>query len=169
MKDLHNYILEKLDNNINKKIKANNIEVVNKNDITSFEKDIVDIYINEITLYGMANGIIEKINIINNYINKIMIILGILTIIMFVLLFVIKKYKYLGSIIIANGLIIIFLYIAIYENIDSENLLIITENFSIILVNIIKNIGSLLLKMSIVSIVVGFVTSLTLSCKGKKK
>lgn len=161
-------ILEKLDSNIDNNLKSSNLEVVNREDISSFEEDIKDIYIKEITLYGMTNNIILKLNTLNSYINKMIIILSVILVILFSLLIIIKKFFLFASSIIASALIILFLYIAVYENIDSNNLLLITENFSLILSCIIRNIGSLLLKISIISILIGIIFSLTNACKAKK-
>ena len=161
-------IKNKLDENINEFLKKNNIDVINKDDIIPFENDIKEIYENEITLYKMADSvapIIGKMKLINNVVIGLSVSIGIL----FILLIVIHQAKFWGSIILASGLIILFLYIAVYDNIDVNNLLVITEKFSKVLIVIIRNLGSICLKIGLLTSIIGIILSLTLSCKEREK
>ena len=147
-------IKEKLDNNINSFLKKSNLKLLNEKEINSFENDIVDVYINEITLYKMADGYISKYNIGNKYL-KVALVVNIILILLICLCLRKNKNNHYGSCFITAGLIILFIRLAVYERIDMKNILIITENFSRLIRDLLVYNNKMLLYSSIIFLVLG--------------
>ena len=132
----------------------NNVYQGNK---TTLDKELLKDKIK--CLYSYADGLINTFYKIYHIINKVVIVL---LIVLFVLIFLAKllfKYNYLSSSILASGLIILFIRIFIYERIDADYLLVITENFSNILTLIINTIGNYLLSIGIGLVIFGVIST----------
>ena len=69
----------------------------------------------------------------------------------------------------ASGLIILFSYVIIYEKIDIESILIITDNFSLLIRKILTNLKELFFLLGIVLIIIGIMISIIKSCVKQKK
>jgi len=160
-------INKKLKENIDNYLKENNVDVVNNNDIDSFISEVVDIYKDEIMLYNTLDSFINSFNKISNILNYGIIILLVITIILFIVNIKFRSY-YLSSF-MSVGLILLFLRMVIYEKIDVINILIVSEEFSLILKNIITLIGTLLLKFGIIFIIIGLVLMLVIKCQQEKR
>ena len=155
--ELKNHIQE----NINSFLKKSNLSITDQDGLNNFIDDLVNVYKNEVCLYSYANSFINIFFRISKIINKVVIGLSILLVILFILSKKLLNFAYLSSSIFASGLIILFIRMFIFERIDAENLLIITENFSNIVTIIINNIGTYLYYIGIGLIVFGII----LSCK----
>ena len=161
-------IKEKLDKNIEDFLKKSNLDVLNKKDLLLFEDEMINIYKNEITLYKMANKFIPKYNKLNKYINISLIITIITLIILFNIFRNIKIYSF-GVITLGIGMNILFIRMAIYDRIDMDNVLIITEKFSQLLRIVLNYISNLLLGVAIVLGILGIFRIFTFSLRRKKR
>ena len=157
-------IEEKLTNNIDNYLKENNLKISNKESINMFKKDITNIYSEEINLYKMLNGFVDNIYEIYNLLDKIIVALAIACFVIFVIILLLKV-KYIGSILIANGLMLILSKYLILNNIEVNNITIISDYFSIILRNIVNNIYNNILYFGVFSIVIGLIITLFVSTK----
>ena len=145
-----------LENNINAFLKKSNLKILNQDDVNKFANDLVDIYKNEICLYGFLDNYISTFAKIGRIINTLLIIFSIAIFILLILLKVVNSH-YISSSLIASGLIILFVRIFVYEKIDINGLLIITELFSNILRLILTILGKMLLSIGIGLIIVGVI------------
>lgn len=163
-----NNIKEKLDDSINTFLKKSNLSILNKNDLSLFEDEMVNIYKNEITLYKMANKFITKYQKLNKYINISLIVTIIITSILFIYLRKIKLYSS-GVIALGVGMIIFFIRMAIYDRIDMDNILVITENFSQLVRIVLNYISKLLLGFGILLCTLGIFSIFTFSLRRKSR
>ena len=161
-------IQKKLDKNIDEFLKSSNLDLLNKDDLLSFEQEIVDIYKNEITLYGMINSVIPKYPKLNKYIDRLLIIVGILFIGLMVILRRNRVFTK-GALLVASGLIILFIKLAIYERIDMDNIILITENFSYLIRSTLNYINMLLLIIGLVLTFLGICQIMIRSLFKKEK
>lgn len=157
---------KKIESNIKKIEEHDNLEVIDSDNIQNFINDIVNIYQNEIRLYGFIDSFITSFNSIKNFINNcfILVIISLLILIPFIKRFV--QNNYLNSCIMSTGIILIIIRIFLYERIDVGNILIITKSFSIILNKIIVNIGIVMYIISLELILVSII--LMLNCVKEK-
>ena len=160
----------KLKINIDNYVKKTSLTVMNKTELDKFVNDIVDIYKNEICLYGYTDSVITKIPKINKLVNIGIIISAITLCILVFILFKFIKARFISSIIAASGLIILFIRLFIFEKIDSDNILIITEDFSKILRIVMNSVKSNLLLIPIGLITIGLlILIIEVMCKPQKK
>ena len=157
-------IEEKLNSNIENYLKDNNLKISNKESINMFKKDISNIYKEEINLYNMLNGFVDNFYEIYGLLNKVTYILAITCFILFIVILLLKV-KYIGSIIIANGLILMVSKYLVLNNIAVNNVTIISDYFSIILRNIVNNIYNNILYIGVFSIIIGIIITLFVSIK----
>ena len=156
--------------NIDNYFKQTKLSISNKNELNKFVNDLVNKYVEEICLYGYTDSVITKIPKLSKLVN-----IGLISsiVILIILCFILIKYtksKYFSSIIIASGLIILFIRLFIFEKIDIDNILIITEDFSEILRNYLNFFRNTLLSLSIILIIVGGIIIIVESiCKPSKK
>ncbi len=159
-------IKEKLDSNIKSFLQKSNLGVLNQNDLLLFEDEMVNIYKNEITLYKMANTFIPKYYKLNKYINISLVVSIIGLIMLYIFLRKIKIYSW-GVIILGIGMIILFIRMAVYDRIDVDNVLVITENFSQLLRIVLHYISRLLLGEGIILCIFGIYSIFTFSIRRK--
>ena len=155
-------ILNKVNDNIDEFFKKNNLLTVNKSELNEFTNSLVNIYSDEVTLYGFVNSIIPKIPKINKVIN-LGIIVSIIILIITGLILIKIKYRYFSSNIIASGLIILFIRLFIFEKVDIDELLVISEDFSYELRNILTTLQNLSLILGLVLICFGMVLTIVKS------
>lgn len=163
-----NNIKEKLDKNIEDYLAKSNLNVLNKNELVLFEDEIVNIYHNEVTLYKMADIFIPKYHKLNKMVNIILLILGATTIVFIIILKKIKMYS-LGAILLGTGMIMLFIQMAIYDRIDMDNILVITENFSQLLRIILKHISKMMSFIGIILCLFGVFKIFTFSLQRKSR
>ena len=163
------YIKQRLTNKIDEYLKSNNVEVTNDTDLESFENEMIKIYTNQVCLYKTIDSFVGMVSKANNILNKAILIVGITLFISIIITILLCRVKYVNSILIAVGIILMFIRFLIYEKIDVENILIISDNFSKILKSILIKIGNVILNYSIVFIIAGlFVTIIVyFYCKRK--
>lgn len=146
-----NNIKEKIDKNIEDFLAKSNLKIVYEEDVNHFTSDLVDIYKNEVCLYHFIDNYINLFAKLNHYINIALIIVGVLIVGSIVTLFLMKS-KVIASSFFASGLIILFIRLFVFERIDGDYLLIITEKFSRILSVILQKFGyiSLIVAISLI-------------------
>ena len=159
---------EKINKNINDFLTKSNLKITDKTGVNNFLNDLVKVYQNEICLYSYTDSLINTFYKLSNIINKIIVILVIVLFIIVILSKLILKFNYLSSSIISSGLIILFIRLFIFEKIDADYLLIITENFSNILAKIINNIGMYLYYVGIGLIILGVIITCKVFLKKRK-
>lgn len=156
--------------NIDNYVKKTSLSVMNKNELEKFVNDIVDIYKKEICLYGYTDSVIPKIPKISRLVDTTIIRLIVSLCILVFILIKFTKARFISSITIATGLIILFIRLFIFEKIDSDNILIITEDFSKILRIVMNNLKSNLLLIPIGLITIGLlILIIEVMCKPQKK
>lgn len=167
---------DNIKNNLNKNIDdyldKHNVKISDKKLLKEFVDDMINIYKDEITLFGTANSVINIFSRIGNYLN-IFIIVSIAIILILIILSKIFKFQYIKSSFLASGIILLFIRFVIYDKIDVKNILIITEYFSKVLNIVLEKIGSLLLIWGIIFIIFGLIVSIinsySLNALEKKK
>ena len=162
-------IKERLSNNIETYLKNNNVEVTNDADLDSFIDEMTKIYNNQICLYKMLDSLVSTVSKYNNVLNKAIIIVGITFLILSLLIIIVLKVKYLGALLMSAGMILIFMRFLIYENIDVENIIIVSDNFSKVLKSIIIKLGNIILNYGVVLIIVGLIMSIVVYLFSKDK
>ena len=160
-------IKNNLSNNIDKYLNEYDVKITNKSYIESFINEIGNIYEKEVTFYGSLNSFVNIFVKVNNLINlgyKLCLIGFIIVLIILLLL----KTKYLGSIISASGLIILFIRLVFYEKIDVNNILVVSNLFSNIIKEVLNDIGTKMLLIGIILFIIGILLSLLKSFEKKE-
>ena len=116
----------------------------------------------------MANKFISKYYKINKYVNILLVVAIILAIVLFGYLRKIKLYSF-GVIALGVGIIILFIRMAIYDRIDMDNILVITENFSQLVRIVLNYISKLLLGFGILLCTLGIFSIFTFSLRRKSR
>ena len=161
-------IYQKIKENILDYTKKTNLEVTNQKDVEVFIKDLVGIYENEICHYNFLDSLSVILPKIIKMTNSTVLIISILLIINIVLVIIIKVWNF-GASLMASGLMVLFIQIFIFEKIDADSLLIITEKFSLILQKILRNLQSNIYLIGFGLILVGIiVTVMETMCQHKK-
>jgi len=137
-------IKEKLNNNIDKYLKDNNLEA-NKNSLNKYIDGVVSIYENQIELYGYLDGGIQKFVKFGKFIDLFIAVILILFVITFAVLRYVLHRRYSGVIALSSGLMIIYLKLFIYNLIDFKNIVIISDDFSKFVNVLFTEIGNYLL------------------------
>ena len=162
----------KIDENIRTYLTKSNLKITDQEGVNNFINDLVNDYQNEICLYSYANGFINTFYHVYKIINILVIVSIILLFIIIIISKLFLKFNYLSSSILASGLIILFLRLFIYEGIDTNYLLVITEKFSDMLSVLLNIIGNYLYYIGLGLIVLGIVLSCKVfikKCQGKEK
>ena len=149
----------RLKDNINKYLVKHNLGVNDTQELDMFIKDIGDIYKNEINMYGTLRGFVNRVTTITNIVRKVIIIDGVIVGVSLIIVSLLRTIN-IGSCIMSSGLMVILFRLFIYERIDVENILIISEYFSNILKSIFNYISNYMLEISVILIGVGFLFSL---------
>ncbi len=155
-------IRERITKNIDDYLKSNNVQVTNDTDLESFKDEIIKIYTNQICLYKTVDGFVGYVNKAYNLINKVIVINIIALVVVLLISIFVFKVRYIDSILVSTGIILVFIRFLIYENIDIENILIISNNFSKILKSTLIKIGNIMFNYSVVFIIVGLIVGTTI-------
>ncbi len=150
-------IKERLINNINDYLKKSNIKISDQDTLNLFVEDICNIYENEICIYKYLNSYVSLLNRITSVINIVLVLTIVLLIICIVIFKKVLLANYLGSCLMSSGLIFLFIKLFIYNRIDVEYLLIITDNFSKVLRSVLNDFGYKLLTASYGLILFGII------------
>ncbi len=139
--------------------------------INRFLKTMSNVYVNEIVLIEGSQDVLKDIvSVINEYINIVIIIL-IVTIVVFLILMVIlnRNISFLGRVLFANALLILFGYMFINWNINVNNILMFTESFSNTLGVVASKYMNVYLYIAILYFIIGIVIPILSENIGKKK
>ena len=161
-------IEDKINSNIDEYIKDQEIKILDKDSITSLVDDLLKIYTNEIELYNIFDNYINLFSKLQTLLNIALICLLIITIILIIVLIKLKIQN-LGIIPFTSSLMLLYIRFLIYNNIDYKNILIITDNFSNCLVQIVTKIVDLILICGIILGVMGLIAIILDSRKKNKK
>ena len=161
-----NKIKEKLTNNINTYLQNNNLTVSDKETLDSFITEMTQIYKDNITLYGMIDNYAGMFSKIGHLINIAVLMLVITIIILVILLILIKGNGY-ETILTASGIMLLFVKFIIYDRIDYNNIVIISDSFSKVLNYILNNIGILMIIFGLLLTIVGILTAVIKLLKKK--
>ena len=153
------YVENTLKDNINNYLKNLNLGVDNTNELDLFISDIGGIYKKQVSFYNTLDILNGKLYKISNLIDKYSILLYIITLLLIIIILIIR-YINIGSVILSSGFMILLLKIFIYERIDVENVLLISDYFSNIIKSIFKYVGKYMINISIILIVLGFILCL---------
>ena len=156
---------ETLENNIKDYLSKQNLAIESTHELDLFASDVVKIYNNEVSLYNMLNGYIPKIVKVNSLLNKC-IVLCICVFVVSLLFLLLLKFINVGSCIMSSGFILLIVKLFVFERIDINNILIISDNFSKVLNSALKYLSVYMLEVSIILIIIGFMFSLI---KNKRK
>ena len=151
--DLSN-IREKINANIDKYISEQKIQILDQESVDSLVDELLKIYTNE--LYGMINNFMGMYPKVEKVLNISLISL-IIVFIVIAFVLVIMKIKFKGIIVLASGLMLLYIRFIITNNIDYKNILLLTDNFSKVLVSIIGNVINLILLGGIILSIVGLI------------
>ncbi len=149
------YIKERLNKNIDDYLKSNNVEVTNDTDLDSFVDELIKIYNNQVCLYKTIDSFVGLVSKASNMLNKAIIICSVSLLIVALITIILLKVKYIDSILIGSGIILLFIRFLIYEKIDVENIIIVSNNFSKVLKSILIKIGNIIFNYAIIFIIVG--------------
>ena len=128
-------LLENIDAYLNK----HNLSITNQKMLDEFVDDIVQFYDDEIQLYGYTNQVVSKFYKISIIIDKAIIVLGILSVVSIIVLLLLR-FEYIYSVVSASGLILLFISFIIRIKIDINNIYIISNTFSTVLIDLLKSI-----------------------------
>ena len=162
-------IRERITESIDEYLTSNNVEVTNDTDLESFKDEIIKIYTNQICLYKTVDGFVGHLNKAYNLINKAIIITAVIFIVVLLISIILFKVRYIDSILVSAGIMLLFIRFLIYEKIDIENILIISDNFSKILKSTLIKIGNIMFNYSVVFIIVGLIVGSTIYFVCKRK
>lgn len=160
-------VKERLTNNINNYLSSNNLDVTNRNELDLFIKDMINIYENQITFYKAFNYVTGIINKVLNNFDRLIDLTYILTVIVIIIMYLVRN-MFISSSILSGGFILLFTRFMIYEKIDIDNIMIISEYFSESFKYILYRIGHYLLLGSVLLIALGLII-LIIESLGKKK
>jgi len=149
-----------LEMNIRKIEEKDNLQILDSNNLHEFILDIVNIYQNEIRLYGLMDSFIPFFYKVAMLINKAFSVIAVLLLIFMLFIKLFIKKNFLASSIMSVGIILIIMRIFLYERIDIGNILIITNNFSNILNNILVKIGKIVYIISLELLLIGIFLAL---------
>ncbi len=148
-------VAKNLKNNINSYLEKNNIEVTDRESLTRFEQQIIEVYSNEISLSNAITYLQKIILKTNKIINIAIIILIILIIILIIYIKIKLKERALSIPLLTTGLLGILSYIYINSNITVYNIFIWDSNISLVLQSILSNILNKFLIIGIIFVILG--------------
>ena len=152
-------IKDKLKNNINHYLKDLNLGIDNTNELDLFISDIEDIYKEEVSFYNTLDITSSIINKLNNMIDKVLLAVIICTVILIILVLLLRVVN-IGSCILGSGIILFIIRLFIYERVDFENILLVSDHFSLIIRSMFKYISNYMISISVILVCIGFIFSL---------
>lgn len=164
---------ERLGNNIDAYIQKYDVKITAQSSIDSFVAGIVDIYKNEVRLYGVADNYASDFARYNKIIDRALLIFSVL-LTSVVILMTFKMPKLWGVVFLSSGMMTMFwIFVAMYK-IDIDNVLLLSENFSAIIKEVYLYIINALSTISIFSCILGIILIFLVSFqkkdeKGKKR
>lgn len=162
-------IEKKLNRNIDKYLASKNIVLQDKSALSSYVSDIASVYSEEVGLYGYFQNYSGMFLKISNIINFVIPFLVMIFVLIFILDFYKFKTKFLGVSMFASSMMILYLKYFIWNKIDYNNILIISESFSGVLRRVLSHINSYLLYFVLGYFVLGLILILKNSWIKKRR
>ena len=164
-----NHIRSKLQTNIDQYLKKYQIKISDTESLELFIEDIVGIYYKEVSLYGYLNNYVQIFNKINSILNIFIIVTIVVLLVCLIIYLKVFNAHYIDSSIMSSGLSLIFIRYYLYNRIDIDYLIIITDNFSSLIKYIFHHICYLFGIIGSLLIVVGAIFIIVKYCVNNKK
>ena len=152
-------IKDKLKNNIDHYLKDLNLGIDNTNELDLFINDIENIYKEEVSFYNTLDMTKSYISKLNTMVDKVLLI-DIICIVVLVIIILLLKVINIGSCLLGSGIILLLVRMFIYERVDSQNILLVSDHFSLIIRSIFKYISNYMINISIILVCIGLLFSL---------
>ena len=149
-------IMQKLKENIDNYLLEHDVSITSDDNIDSYISEIGKIYTQKIGLYSLLNKYASTFKTFGSSIN-IMIVITFIGLIINTLILRKIKTTYGASIIIASGLILLFIRFIIFSEIEVTSLVIISQYFSKVIIEIYKSICNLTVISGALLIILGLI------------
>ncbi len=172
------YIKRGLEDNINKFIENNNIDITNKakKQIEKFENTIIEAYYNQISYSNsIINNIRTKVNKLNNIIQPVTYVLISLIIVLLIILFIINHIEiieYIYMTLIISSTLLLIPKVFEYNELNLSKKTVLNNHINIIVREVLNNIYDKLQIYSIIFIIIGIlllITNIIILSKKQKK
>ena len=172
------YIKRRLEDNINKFIENNNINITNKakKQIEKFENTIIEAYYNQISYSNsIINNIRTKVNKLNNIIQPVTYVLISLIIVLLIILFIINHIEiieYIYMTLIISSTLLLIPKVFEYNELNLSKKTVLNNHINIIVREVLNNIYDKLQIYSIIFIIIGIlllITNIIILSKKQKK
>ena len=172
------YIKRRLEDNINKFIENNNINIKNKakKQIEKFENTIIEAYYNQISYSNsIINNIRTKVNKLNNIIQPVTYVLISLIIVLLIILFIINHIEiieYIYMTLIISSTLLLIPKVFEYNELNLSKKTVLNNHINIIVREVLNNIYDKLQIYSIIFIIIGIlllITNIIILSKKQKK
>lgn len=158
-------IKETLKNNINDYLKKLNLGMDSSNELDLFVSDTANIYKKEVSFYNTLDSLSGILVKASHIIDKVLIVVCLIVVVLSIVMLILGKIN-LGSCVMSGGIILFLIKLFIFERVDTQNILLVSDNFSLIIRSIFKYIDNYMISVSIILVIVGFIFSLF---KNKRK
>ena len=161
------YIKRRLEDNINKFIENNNIDITNKakKQIEKFENTIIEAYYNQISYSNsIINNIRTKVNKLNNIIQPVTYVLISLIIVLLIILFIINHIEiieYIYMTLIISSTLLLIPKVFEYNELNLSKKTVLNNHINIIVREVLNNIYDKLQIYSIIFIIIGILLLIT--------
>ena len=172
------YIKRRLEDNINKFIENNNINITNKakKQIEKFENTIIEAYYNQISYSNsIINNIRTKVNKLNNIIQPVTYVLISLIIVLLTILFIINHIaiiEYIYMTLIISSTLLLIPKVFEYNELNLSKKTVLNNHINIIVREVLNNIYDKLQIYSIIFLIIGIlllITNIIILSKKQKK
>ena len=172
------YIKRRLEDNINKFIENNNINITNKakKQIEKFENTIIEAYYNQISYSNsIINNIRTKVNKLNNIIQPVTYVLISLIIVLLSILFIINHIaiiEYIYMTLIISSTLLLIPKVFEYNELNLSKKTVLNNHINIIVREVLNNIYDKLQIYSIIFLIIGIlllITNIIILSKKQKK
>ena len=172
------YIKRRLEDNINKFIENNNIDITNKakKQIEKFENTIIEAYYNQISYSNsIINNIRTKVNKLNNIIQPVTYVLISLIIVLLIILFIINHIEiieYIYMTLIISSTLLLIPKVFEYNELNLSKKTVLNNHINIIVREVLNNIYDKLQIYSIIFLIIGIlllITNIIILSKKQKK
>ena len=172
------YIKRRLEDNINKFIENNNINITNKakKQIEKFENTIIEAYYNQISYSNsIINNIRTKVNKLNNIIQPVTYVLISLIIVLLIILFIINHIEiieYIYMTLIISSTLLLIPKVFEYNELNLSKKTVLNNHINIIVREVLNNIYDKLQIYSIIFLIIGIlllITNIIILSKKQKK
>ena len=162
VKDVEN----KLRENIQKQIKENNktVDPEEQKDIDEYVKTIVNIYKEQITCtdkyLDSVKSVIVKAKKYISLLRNVAIVASVILILLILLINKTKSVNYINISLFANAIALIFVKIMESTSMQIRNILLLSQSFSKVLINLIENVMTGLCVIGVISFLIGIIITI---------